>query len=284
MPPKKGGKKAAVAAPAAPILDGCKIAISGTFPKPYTQAAVKAKAEELGASVASSVTGTATHVVATFADYSKPSVKVAKAQELGLPIVTLEWLLLCADGTKKPEAEFLPRDVADEDEDEDGEPDTKSTASQATATTARSGRAGAAKRAASPPPQAPSGTSQTLPPKAKRARKAAPKAEDDGDDDAKAASDPAEPPKKPVTKREPTELELVVGQGQIAKRLDISIPIDEGCPYYTHVVYIDDQGVIYDASLNQTNSGKNNNKFYRIQVRIRPCRRWLVRADWVVSY
>lgn len=284
MPPKKGGKKAAVAAPAGPILDGCKIAISGTFPKPYTQAAVKAKAEELGASVASSVTSTATHVVATFADYSKPSAKVAKAQELGLPIVTLEWLLLCADGTKKPEADYLPRDVADEDDDEDGEPDTKSTASQATATTAKSGRAGAAKRAASPPPQASNGTSQTVAPKAKRARKTAPKAEDDEDDDAKAASEPDDPPKKPVTKPEPTELKLVVGQGQIAKRLDISIPIDEGCPYHTHVVYIDDQGVIYDASLNQTNSGKNNNKFYRIQVRIRPCRRRLILANWVVSY
>jgi poly [ADP-ribose] polymerase 2/3/4 len=271
MPPKKGGKKAAVAAPAVPILDGCKIAISGTFPKPYTQAAVKAKAEELGASVASSVTGTATHVVATFADYSKPSAKVAKAQELSLPIVTLEWLLLCADGTKKPEAEYLPRDVADEDDDEDGEPDTKSTASQATATTAKSGRARAAKRAASPSPQAPNGISQTVAPKAKRAKKVAPKAEDDEDDDAKAASEPAEPP-KPVTKGEPTEAELVVGRGQIAKRLDIAIPLDEGCPHYTHVVYIDPQGVIFDASLNQTNSGKNNNKFYRIQVRTRPCR------------
>lgn len=32
-------------------------------------------------------------------------------------------------------------------------------------------------------------------------------------------------------------------------------------------MYIDDDSVIYDASLNQTNAGKNNNKFYRVQVR-----------------
>ena len=31
-------------------------------------------------------------------------------------------------------------------------------------------------------------------------------------------------------------------------------------------VYIGDDGTIYDATLNQTNTGKNNNKFYRIQL------------------
>ena len=31
-------------------------------------------------------------------------------------------------------------------------------------------------------------------------------------------------------------------------------------------MHIDDDGTIYDASLNQTNSTNNNNKFYRIQV------------------
>jgi poly [ADP-ribose] polymerase 2/3/4 len=31
-------------------------------------------------------------------------------------------------------------------------------------------------------------------------------------------------------------------------------------------VHIDSDGVIYDVSLNQTNAGNNNNKFYRIQL------------------
>ena len=31
-------------------------------------------------------------------------------------------------------------------------------------------------------------------------------------------------------------------------------------------VYVDDDGVIYDVAANQTNSGNNNNKFYRVQV------------------
>jgi predicted DNA-binding WGR domain protein len=32
------------------------------------------------------------------------------------------------------------------------------------------------------------------------------------------------------------------------------------------VVYIDPTGIVYDASLNQTNVGHNNNKFYRLQL------------------
>ncbi|SLM34132.1 poly-ribose polymerase [Lasallia pustulata] len=55
--------------------------------------------------------------------------------------------------------------------------------------------------------------------------------------------------------------------GQKAKSESIRIPIDEGCPLDPDArVYIDDTGVIYDAALNQTNVGNNNNKFYRIQV------------------
>jgi len=60
----------------------------------------------------------------------------------------------------------------------------------------------------------------------------------------------------------------LIADGQILKSSDIKIkiPLDEGCPLTTYEVYIDDNGVIYDASFNQTNATANNNKFYRIQV------------------
>lgn len=55
--------------------------------------------------------------------------------------------------------------------------------------------------------------------------------------------------------------------GQIAKSRSVNIPVDE---YYhsenKYKVYIDDDGMIFDATLNQTNSGNNNNKFYRLQL------------------
>lgn len=47
----------------------------------------------------------------------------------------------------------------------------------------------------------------------------------------------------------------------------LNIPLDEGCQLVgSYNVYIDDEDVIYDVALNQTNAGNNNNKFYRIQL------------------
>lgn len=52
-----------------------------------------------------------------------------------------------------------------------------------------------------------------------------------------------------------------------SKKATPKIPVDEWCPLNgTHGVYQDDDGVIYDVTLNQTNAGNNNNKFYRIQL------------------
>lgn len=64
------------------------------------------------------------------------------------------------------------------------------------------------------------------------------------------------------------EREPQVAEGQIAKSFDVKIPVDEGArlELVNYEVYIDDSGVIYDASLNQTNAGRNNNKFYRVQA------------------
>ncbi|KAF6239847.1 hypothetical protein HO173_002394 [Letharia columbiana] len=54
---------------------------------------------------------------------------------------------------------------------------------------------------------------------------------------------------------------------QRAKSGSLLIPVDERCLLAgTHRVYIGEDGMIYDAALNQTNAGENNNKFYRVQV------------------
>ncbi|OAA55504.1 Poly(ADP-ribose) polymerase, catalytic domain protein [Niveomyces insectorum RCEF 264] len=53
--------------------------------------------------------------------------------------------------------------------------------------------------------------------------------------------------------------------GKIASAT-LKIPVDECCPFSNAIVYIDTDEVVWDASLNQTNSGNNNNKFYRIQI------------------
>lgn len=47
----------------------------------------------------------------------------------------------------------------------------------------------------------------------------------------------------------------------------LNVPVDERCSLRAvRSVLIDDAGLIWDATLNQTVSGKNSNKFYRIQI------------------
>jgi poly [ADP-ribose] polymerase 2/3/4 len=257
MPPKRGKKAAAAAAPSLPALDSCKIALSGTFPG-FSQAVIKKKIEELGGTVSTTVTADTTQLIASYADYKKPSAKVAKAQSLQIPIVGTKWLWDSdANGARPAEAAYEPKVDADDEED-----DAQTAASQplpvrTNGTAAANGAA--QKRAVSPTPASAVDDSQ---PKPKRARGR--KAVKTGDDvEVKDEEEDA-----PVTKPKPTKSkpESAMGEGQVAKRQDIQIPLDEGCPHASSVVHIAPDGVIFDASLNQTNASNNNNKFYRIQV------------------
>ncbi|KAI4195716.1 MAG: hypothetical protein LQ350_007040 [Teloschistes chrysophthalmus] len=70
-------------------------------------------------------------------------------------------------------------------------------------------------------------------------------------------------------------------EGQKAVSHDIDVPIDEGYNGAVSAkVYIDDEGIIYDASLNQTNISGNNNKFYRIQLLFDDNKEWCVFTRW----
>ncbi|KAH8432738.1 putative poly(ADP)-ribose polymerase PARP [Aspergillus melleus] len=54
---------------------------------------------------------------------------------------------------------------------------------------------------------------------------------------------------------------------QKANSKALNVPVDEGCHLKgIRSVLIDEAGLIWDATLNQTVSGKNSNKFYRIQI------------------
>ncbi|KAL6707497.1 hypothetical protein ACN47E_004067 [Coniothyrium glycines] len=83
----------------------------------------------------------------------------------------------------------------------------------------------------------------------------------------RAASSAASPAPSQDANKKPKIAETAkVGDGQNAKSNKIAVEID---PYFTlsnYQVYIDGDGTIWDASLNQTNSSANNNKFYRLQT------------------
>ncbi|KAK0702580.1 poly polymerase catalytic domain-containing protein [Apiosordaria backusii] len=232
MPPKRAKKAAAK-----PPLEGCKIALSGTFTG-MTQSAVKAKAEAVGATVSTTVTEDTTHLVATEADFNKPSAKVAKAQTLGIPIVNFEWLSLSEqNNSKQAEKDFIF-----------GASSTNASNGPAAATTSRKRAAPAVDNASDTEVAAPA------PKRSRGGRATAAKPAEVKDEDEDVKTEDAAPELKKAKQ------EKALGEGQVLKRKDTRIPIDDGCPFTNSVVYVDSDGVIYDASLNQTNASNNNNK------------------------
>jgi poly [ADP-ribose] polymerase len=235
----------------APPLGECVIALSGTFPGSSQQDLEQEFIIPLGAKLAKTVTNTVTHLVTTETDFAKPSAKVKQAQSHDLHIVKLSWLEDCLEQTKH----------LDED---------------------------AYTFAGSTPALAPASVNASLPP---RKRTVVPA--DDSEDD-QSQKQPAKRAKsanaKPAVQSQSTSMpiqfkggnppvaipeskiksDLADGPTNVAKSSEVKIPMDEHCPHSNYVVYIDDDGLIYDASLNQTNSGNNNNKFYKIQVHVEP--------------
>jgi poly [ADP-ribose] polymerase len=82
----------------------------------------------------------------------------------------------------------------------------------------------------------------------------------------RAASPDASPAPTQDAKKPKIKENAKVGDGQNAKSTKIAISVDEYCPLASYQVFIDDDGTIFDASLNQTNAGANANKFYKVQV------------------
>ncbi|KAK7757745.1 hypothetical protein SLS62_000123 [Diatrype stigma] len=226
-------RRAAQPSPPPPPLESCVIALSGTVPG-RTQASIEKEfINPLGATLARSVTAATTHLVSTEADFNKPSAKVKTAKSNGVPIVAFQWLEDC-----------LTRMVrAAEDRYSFGAP------------------------------AAPVVTPSPSPPAKSTRKRAAAQTTAKEDDDAqpkpqkKKSKSVSDAPKEEKHEEEKTK-EVKVAEGQIAKSLDVRIPVDEGASreLANYEVYINDDGLIYDASLNQTNASNNNNKFYRCQL------------------
>lgn len=111
MPPKRGTKgaktaAAAAAATASPLQD-CKIALSGSFPG-LPQATIKGQISQLGGTFSGSVTAATTHLLATQADFDKPSTKTKDAKDQGIHVLSLQWLQDClSSNSRVPEQPHL---------------------------------------------------------------------------------------------------------------------------------------------------------------------------------
>jgi poly [ADP-ribose] polymerase 2/3/4 len=224
--PKKTGRSQ----PAQPLA-GCKIAVTGSFGPGVTQDSIKRESEKLGATSATNIDKSTTHLISTQVDFDKPTAKVKKARDLDIHIVSYDWLTTCAkDNKRHAEDEFsLPHPG----------PTRPATSAKANG-----------KRPASP----------------------------DGADSADNSGPPSKKPKangsNTRTRGKPAEHAVDTGDANgesSSSAKPLNIPVDEKIHEMTptlssYVVYIDDDKTIWDASLNQSNSSANNNKFYRLQV------------------
>ncbi|UKZ93532.1 uncharacterized protein TrAFT101_008446 [Trichoderma asperellum] len=234
---------AAPATPATPPLEGRVLAISGKFDNSkHTHASLEQLVKSLGGSVTKSVTKTTTHVVCTEDDYNNNTAKVAAGKAKDLPLVSPEWIFESEKQNKTidPQEHVWGSDSADPSDSQ----------------------ANGKKR-----PLMVSKSDDDEEPQAKKTKTAK------GAKGSKAANGKAKADSDPESEAQPeTKEESQVAEGQFIKKKNVAIPVDEHCPLSSsYQVHIDpDSGLIYDASLNQTNASHNNNKFYRIQVLVEP--------------
>ncbi|CAK7245989.1 MAG: hypothetical protein STHCBS139747_007610 [Sporothrix thermara] len=263
MPPRKKAAKAAEApaVPPPPPLDGCKVALCGTF-KGMPQAMLKQYIDQLGGTALSGVTPDATHLIVTPENYKKPTAKVKTAQAQGIFIVGMPWLIDSqVSKARQAEGPYLMGAAT-------------TAAAPAAAAPAAAAPALAPVPATAPYPfpySAPTLPSTPAPPAAASTKKR-------GANGAAAAAAAAAPAPVPAKRQKRAVRETREIKDEDSKdckdskdskdggKKKLVVPVDEGCTMANVAVHVDDDGLVWDASLNQTNSGQNNNKFYRIQV------------------
>lgn len=248
MPTRRQAAAAAKTAQAAPAplpLEGLTLTITGKFEKfGYSQSTYQDLIKQLGGKVAASVTKACTHVVATEEEYLNNGNKVAAGFKDSKFVVDPQWVVDCeAEGKKMDEANYehsgpqLSGAVPNPNANPRGVKRSASTLSNKGSDTKK------AKDTKSNGTNGANGTNGTKDVQA------------NGQNDNKSV-------------KHGSKEERQVAEGQFMKLKNTTIPVDDHCPLSNWQVHVDpDTGMIWDASLNQSNSGRNNNKFYRIQVR-----------------
>ncbi|KAJ3481322.1 hypothetical protein NLG97_g7848 [Lecanicillium saksenae] len=237
----------------------------------------------LGAHQTHRVAPDVTHVLSTREDWLKGSAKVKAAIAKGLPVIRGMWAIEC-DRTQTMvdvEKHTWPNVIAEEEKltaareefvaaQKAAEVNGTTNTANGTTKDATNGTDSSTDKkrpiAVANPNGAADGDDQEEEekPKTKRARATkAKKAElvKDEDEEMQDADDEAA-----KQLQDEGEKDAKVEDAQVAKK-GLVIPIDGHCYLPDVEVYVDpDSGVIYDASLNQTNASNNNNKFYIVQL------------------
>lgn len=232
-------------------MDGCFVILSGTFPG-HTHASLHKQLTAAGAIIAKTVAA-ASHLVTTPEDFAKPSSKVAAAKSKDVPTVNIDWVWDSLEKGRQPVgptytfeptkkrpiavAKASDDDAADASSDDQLDNDVSKPKKRKTAKDAKALKASADTASATPALNGP-------------------------------VKDESKPAKAEVEKKP----KVALAEGGIANTKDLVVPVDPSVHFAGGLgadfgVYIDPHGLIYDASLNQTNAQNNNNKFYIVQVR-----------------
>ncbi|TQV90589.1 poly polymerase (Poly[ADP-ribose] synthetase) [Cordyceps javanica] len=254
-------------------LQGVRVVVSGHVNvSDYAPYGIEYLLGDLGAAQDSRVINAVTHVIATREDYLKNATKVRNGKDKGLPIVRGTWITECDRTQTLVDVDKHTWPAVIEQEEK------LKAARQEFIAAQKSGQINGADKkrpiAVANSIDAPTNgggdqddddaKEEEEEPKPKKARAARGKKQDpvkDEDDEMKDADDESA---KQLQEEDAKGTEAE--QGQIAKQ-GLVIPVDSLCPLSGFQVYIDpNSGVIYDASLNQTNASNNNNKFYIVQL------------------
>ncbi|ORZ14844.1 poly polymerase catalytic domain-domain-containing protein [Lobosporangium transversale] len=251
MPPKRAIK----AIPSTPIFADCVFSIAGSFPG-QTHGDINALlvTANAGAQVTSTVTKKTTHLITNQEEIDKKTSKVTKAASMdNITLVSLDWITESLD--KKKKLDIAPYTL--------GSAAATSTSSSTNGTTANTDSKTDVDMKAVDSKASKDGKSiPTNPKKRNQKRKAAADSDEEGDH---------------VDKKIKTLKAKVTnssGTAQIRQP-----PVDRACTLpATYSVYVDSE-VAWNARLNQTNIGANNNKFYFIQL-LRSTNQYAVFCHW----
>ncbi|KJF60509.1 polymerase [Coccidioides immitis RS] len=235
------------------------VVLSGTFPG-YKQADLKNLIETNGGTFSAKVTDDCTHLVCTQKEFENNGTKNKQASSItGISIVSSAWLFESVSSKKcKKESEYLWSTLNKTQAAATSAPNGTADATAATnpRRSARNSQAQAQSQTQPQPQSQPQPQHQTKS-QAKAPKKNNKRALDSttGGTITDTAQADTEPPAK---KKKETKAET---------QRKIDIPVDSGFSNrQNYHVYVDPDGLIYDAALNQTNRMNNNNKFYFIQI------------------
>jgi len=239
MAPRKANARAAAKVPSLKdhsiAFGGNSIAADALSGRTYAQAK-----EDIGGNGGKFVTKVTecTHLVVTEAQYKKANQKVKDAKDNdSINIVSFEWLEKTLEGHGPVDSTgYLLHDR--------------------NATTAANSTSDA--KSSKPLDDHDAGEDGTTT-YAKKKPQSKKRKRDDEEEDQVATTDKNEP----ESKKTATNVNKPMN---VTKNLALNIPLDESLASTRYRVHIADDSTIYDVTLNQSNAGKNANKFYRMQL------------------